>query len=131
MNKFIVQAVHDVNERSDGQYVDLETTVDGRRTVISLSYATVAVAVKALLVGHLAAGLARNGVGMLNEDGHGADFALRQLCVERLDDHVGLALMFEGGGILPVQMERATASQLGEKLIAAAARGVVKDRTLH
>ena len=131
MNKFIVQAVHDVNERSDGQFVDLETTVDGRRTVISLSYATVAVAVKALLVGHLAAGLARHGVGILQEDVQSADFALRQLCVERVADHVGLALMFEGGGILPVQMERATASQLGEKLIAAAARGVVKDRTLY
>jgi hypothetical protein len=131
MNKFIVQAVHDVNERCDGQFVDLETTVDGRRTVISLTYATVAIAVKALLVGHLAAGLARHGTGLLSKDEHGADFALRQLCVEQVADHVGLALMFEGGGILPVQMERATACQLGEELIAAAERDPVPDRTLH
>ena len=131
MNKFIVQAVHDVNERGDGEYVDLETTVDGRRAVISLTYATVAIAVKALLVGHLAAGLARHGVGVLNEDEHGADFALRQLCVEQVADNVGLALMFEGGGILPVQMERATACRLGEELIAAAEREEPSERTLH
>jgi hypothetical protein len=122
MNKVIVQAVHDVSERSDGEFVDLETTVNGRRTVISLTYATVAIAVKALLVGHLAAGLARHGVGMLDGEEHRSDFALRQLCVEQVANHVGLALMFEGGGILPVQMERATACRLGEELIAAAER---------
>lgn len=131
MNKVLVQAVHDVNERCDGQFVDLEATVDGRRIVISLTYATVANAVKALLVGHLAAGLARHGVGMLDREEHGADFALRQLCVEQVANHVGLALMFEGGGILPVQMERATACQLGEQLIAASERCEAEHRTLH
>jgi hypothetical protein len=124
MTETTVVEVNRARDRGDGQLVDLEVTLaDGSHQVIAFAYAKVAVAVRGLLVGHLAAALARKAAGTLDLREHAASFALRRVTMDLLPpSHAGLALTFDDDAILPVQLDGASARKLGLELLEAASR---------
>lgn len=109
-------------DQGSGQVVELDVTLkDGRRETISFPYAEVAAAVRHLLAGHVAAALARKEAGTLDVTEHAESFVVRSVAMDLFPpSHAGLAFVFDDHAVLPVQLDTASARQLGRELIEAA-----------
>lgn len=129
-------AIHDGRSEEQGQSVVIDVTyAGGGEGAVTLPYGKVPLLVRALLVGHLSAAGERRAAGTLDSEEHVNSFRLSSLSAEGVRaagaNHVGLALTFEGGGVLPVVLDRALSRELGQKLIDLADRTPPAGRARH